>query len=72
MLVSKAGERSECRGRRVSVVDTVGAGDAYTAVLAIGLLRKLPLATITHGQIPVAEYVCTQPGACAKNSRRTV
>jgi fructokinase len=66
MLVSKAGERSECRGGRVSVVDTVGAGDAYTAVLAIGLLRKLPLATINAWAIRVAEYVCTQPGAAPK------
>jgi fructokinase len=41
----------------------VGAGDAYTAVLAIGLLNDLPLATINAWANRVAAFVCSQPGA---------
>jgi fructokinase len=66
MLAAATGERSEFQGRQISVVDTVGAGDAYTAVLAIGLLRGLPLATINALAIRVAGYVCAQSGAAPK------
>jgi fructokinase len=45
------------------VADTVGAGDAFTAALAIGLLRGLPPARINEDANRLAAYVCTQPGA---------
>jgi len=47
----------------VKVVDTVGAGDAFTAGLTVGLLRKLPLETIHCQAARLATFVCTQPGA---------
>jgi len=47
----------------VAVVDTVGAGDAYSAALAWGILRGLPLPQINQAASEVAAYVCTQPGA---------
>jgi fructokinase len=47
----------------VKVVDTVGAGDSYTAALALGLLAGEPADKIIEQAHRVAEYVCTQPGA---------
>jgi fructokinase len=47
----------------VAVVDTIGAGDSYAAVLALGLLRSMePQAILAHAH-RVAAYVCTQRGA---------
>ncbi len=66
VLVNSSGERDDCSGRPVSVVDTVGAGDAYTAALAIGMLRGLPLETINAWANRVAEFVCSQTGATPK------
>ena len=46
-----------------TVADTVGAGDAFTATLAMGLLRGLPLDRINDAANRVAAYVCSQRGA---------
>jgi len=46
-----------------SVRDTIGAGDAFTAVLAIGLLAQWPLDVINDRANAVAAYVCSQSGA---------
>ena len=45
------------------IVSTVGAGDAFTAVLVLGLLRRLRSADICERANRLASYVCTQPGA---------
>ena len=45
------------------LVDTIGAGDAFTAAVAVGLLRKLPLPRINDAANRLASYVCTQRGA---------
>ncbi len=45
------------------IVDTVGAGDAFTASLTIGLLGGVDLARATEAACRIAEYVCTQAGA---------
>lgn len=50
-------------GQKVQVADTVGAGDAFTASLAIGLLRGEPLSKVHARAAEIAAYVCTQPGA---------
>lgn len=47
----------------VTVEDTIGAGDSFTATLAAGLLQGWPLETIHARAIELAGYVCTQPGA---------
>ena len=47
----------------VKVADTVGAGDAFTGALAVGLLKDRPLRVIHRHAARVAAYVCTQPGA---------
>lgn len=50
-------------GRVVEVRDAVGAGDAFTAVLIMGLLLKWDARAILGRATDVAAYVCTQPGA---------
>lgn len=47
----------------VQVVDTVGAGDAFTASLAIGLLAGRSLPDIHTHASTLSAYVCTQRGA---------
>jgi fructokinase len=46
----------------VTVVDTVGAGDAFTAALLVGLLNGLTLEDAAKQANAVAAYVCSQPG----------
>jgi fructokinase len=54
---------SDCPSRPVQVVDTVGAGDSFTAALVLGLLRQMDLDEINNIANEVARYVCSQPGA---------
>ncbi len=49
--------------KMIKVVDTVGAGDAFTAALVSGLLRNFPLEKIHEQAVNLAGYVCTQKGA---------
>jgi fructokinase len=50
-------------GVAVTVADTVGAGDAFTAALVMGLLRGLDYDRIQDAANRLAAYVCSQPGA---------
>src|SRR5882762_4715961 len=54
---------SDFASRPVKVVDTVGAGDSFTAALVLGLLRKMDLDEINAIANEVARYVCSQSGA---------
>ena len=56
-------EIAECPGLETDVQDTVGAGDAFTAAVIIGLLRKLPLHDINLIAGRIARCICTQAGA---------
>jgi len=56
-------ETSRHPGFQVEVCDTVGAGDAFTAALTIGLLKGLSLDNINICANRLASYVCTQKGA---------
>ncbi len=62
LLVSPQGF-SDHPGYPAKVEDTIGAGDAFTATTAIGLLRGLPLAAINDHANRVAAYVCSRKGA---------
>ena len=53
-------------GYDAKVVDTVGAGDSFTAVLAAGLLLGYALDKINDLANKTAAYVCSQPGAMPK------
>ena len=50
-------------GVTTEVVDTVGAGDAFTASLVLGMLAEEELGAINEKACRVAAYVCSQPGA---------
>jgi len=50
-------------GLKVTVSDTVGAGDAFTAAMALGLLWDWPLDRIAEQATRVAACVCARPGA---------
>jgi fructokinase len=50
----------------VHVVDTVGAGDAFTAALVCDFLRGLPLAEVNRRANAVAAFVCSVAGATGR------
>jgi fructokinase len=62
-LLYQDGRWSDCTSRSVEVVDTVGAGDSFTAALVLGLLQEMDLDEINRLANEVACYVCSQAGA---------
>jgi fructokinase len=49
--------------RQVTVQDTIGAGDAFTAALVAGLLKGCTLDAIHEHAVAAAAFVCSQAGA---------
>ncbi len=62
MLISVEDE-SFFRTEPVKVEDTVGAGDSFTAALAVDILKGLPLGEIHRHASELSAYVCTCRGA---------
>jgi len=62
-VLVRDGQVSEHPGIETHVVDTVGAGDAFTAALALGLLDGSDLTAINRSACQVAAFVCSQSGA---------
>jgi fructokinase len=56
------GEWSEHPGTPALVQDTVGAGDAFTAALVLGMLNGWSVPTIHQRASDVAAYVCSHTG----------
>jgi fructokinase len=61
-LLLAAEQWSEHPGQPVRVVDTIGAGDAFTAAFIVGLCLQRPLDDINRIANEVAAHVCTQAG----------
>ncbi|MHC5183105.1 MAG: carbohydrate kinase family protein, partial [Planctomycetota bacterium] len=57
------GHTSHLNVEDVQIADTVGAGDSFTAAVAIGLLNKKPIDQIHDHANRLAAFVCTQNGA---------
>jgi len=57
-------------GFSVPVVDTVGAGDAFTAALVMGILEAKPLRQINEDANRLASFVCTQSGAWVEINKK--
>ena len=57
------GAMDEFQPPPVSVVDTVGAGDSFTAAVVTGFLEGLPLADINRHACAIAGFVCSSRGA---------
>jgi len=55
--------RSVHNGLKSTVYDTVGAGDAFTAALALGIIHGYDLERINEYANRVASFVCSCPGA---------
>ena len=62
-LLYSDGQWADDPSQPVTVKDTIGAGDAFTAALAVGLLLGKPLAAINRRANQVAGYVCSREGA---------
>ena len=62
-LLVTPGEQVKHPGFTVSVGDTVGAGDAFTAALVHHILRRTPLAVISAAVNRYGAWVATQAGA---------
>jgi fructokinase len=62
-LLFSEGQWTDDPGKPVAVKDTVGAGDAFTAALAMGVLAGNSLEAINHRANQVARYVCSCEGA---------
>ena len=56
-------ETSFCPATPAQVIDTIGAGDSFTAAITMGKLNGLPLNQTHHLASRVAAYVCSQAGA---------
>lgn len=56
------GEKSILSTPKDDVVDTVGAGDSFTAALIVSLHKGLPLSKAHERAIAVSTFVCTQHG----------
>ncbi|RIJ47578.1 carbohydrate kinase [Maribellus luteus] len=62
-LIRTNAERSWLESPKVTIADTVGAGDSFTAALAMGILMKWPVNRVHQLAVDVSAYVCTQKGA---------
>lgn len=65
-LLMRGDEISDVASGDVHVTDTIGAGDAFSATMTLGLLEDADLNMINRNASAVAAYVCTQPGATPK------
>ena len=61
-----------CPAPPTSVKDTVGAGDAYTAAMIVGLQNGWSLPKVNQQAVRVAAYVCSQSGATPDLPRELV
>jgi len=53
----------QCPAIPLTVQDTIGAGDSFTAAMVIGILHGLPLEMVNRNAGRVAAYVCSHAGA---------
>ena len=64
-LLMTSDQESRCPALPTTVVDTVGAGDAFTATLVMDCLHGVPLGEINQHANAVASFICSQAGAVA-------
>lgn len=62
-LLYRGGRWAREPARSVAVIDSVGAGDSFTAALVLGLLLDLPTEVLLVHAADVAAFVCTKAGA---------
>lgn len=62
LILTSTKERSKLASKPVQIVDTVGAGDAFTAGLVLGLVTGATLEETHEFASNAAAFVCTQAG----------
>ena len=62
IIVTK-NELSQLETPKVEVVDTVGAGDSFTAALCVGLLQGKKICEVHRKAVEVSAFVCKNAGA---------
>ena len=62
-LLFSAGQWSDNPSLPIKIVDTIGAGDSFTAGLVLGLLQKMDLDEINTLADEIARHVCSCVGA---------
>jgi len=62
-LILSKDESSDLPGTPTEIVDTIGAGDSFTAAMALAYLQDWSLHEINSYATSVAAYVCGQAGA---------
>lgn len=62
-LLLTANEKDLHSGINIRAIDTVGAGDSFSATAIVLALQHKPLAMINHFANSIAAFVCTQRGA---------
>ncbi|RJP47867.1 MAG: carbohydrate kinase [Desulfobacteraceae bacterium] len=67
-LYTRGGIRETVGLTSANVVDTVGAGDAYAAVLALGYLRRWPIDKILQAASAFAADICGISGAVPEDA----
>lgn len=66
-LIVTAGETLRAASPFVDVVDTVGAGDAFSAVMLLGLWHEWPLPLTLHRATEFAAALCRRRGAISSD-----
>ena len=69
-IIASPDEYSFIEAPKVRVADTVGAGDAFTAVFIAGILKGYPLIEVHHKATEIAAFVCTKKGATPELSTK--
>lgn len=62
-LLMTPDQESRCPALPTAVVDTIGAGDAFTATLVMDYLHGVPLGELNQHANAVASFICSQAGA---------
>lgn len=62
-LLYNGTEFNKCKSSASNIVDTVGAGDAFAAVLSIGYLKKMELSKLNQLANDFASEICSVNGA---------
>jgi fructokinase len=65
-MLYQSGTWSDMPGATVDVTDTVGAGDSFSAGLAMGLLHGMSLEQVHRIASEMANFVCSHAGAMPK------
>lgn len=69
-LILSTDDVSDLPGKPVTVIDTIGAGDSFTAALVLAYLQSKSLDEINHYASDVAAYVCGHAGAMPEMPER--